>query len=83
MNMKDIIIRREWIRRELYILITAVIIAIILNAVSIAIFNTRWIELITQLHVVVFLAVGIYLLHWLIRPLIILVIYLIKKIKTV
>ena len=55
------------IRRELIWLLGSLLASIIFNIYSIIKFNTAWKELITQIHVVVILAIVIYFLLVLMR----------------
>ena len=65
--MKDIQIPGTRIRRELIWLLVSLLLSVIFNIYSIVKFNTAWKELITQLHVVIILALIIYFLLILVR----------------
>lgn len=60
--MKDILIKGSQIQRELKILLGCFTFALILNIFSITLYQTRWVEIFTQLHFIVMLAVAVYLL---------------------
>ncbi len=72
--MKDLVIKGNWIKRELIILATTFIFAFVVNVIGIMKHNTRWIELLSQLHVVIILMVVLYILLWLVRLIIYLVV---------
>ena len=59
--MKDLIIPSKRIKIELYKIIIFFVIANIMNLFSIIKFDTKWSELITQLHIVVLLTLFFYL----------------------
>jgi len=77
--MKDLVIKGKWIRRELIILSILLLIAVIINIIGIVQHNTKWIELLSQLHVVVLLTIILYVLLWVIRLIIILISLPFKK----
>ncbi|MEE4114816.1 MAG: hypothetical protein V2I37_01530 [Marinilabiliaceae bacterium] len=77
--MKDITIKAKTIRRELYFLLLSFGLAFILNIVGIAKHGTQWIELITQIHVVLILTFVIYILLWFVRLLAMLVLRPFRK----
>jgi len=60
--MKDILIKGIAIRRELFFWLFSFAASILINIYSIIKYNTRWIELLTQLHVVLALSILIYLI---------------------
>lgn len=60
--MKDIIIKGVRIKKELIILGVCLVASIGLNIYSIAKYETDWSELIGQLHIVLLLALLLYLL---------------------
>ena len=78
--MKDIIVKGKWIKRELYILLFCLTVAFAMNIAGIAIHDTRWKELVTQLDVVVMLTFVLYLLAWVIRLLVYAIVIPVKKI---
>ncbi|MFC2116989.1 hypothetical protein ACFLTU_10975, partial [Bacteroidota bacterium] len=65
--MKDIVISGKRIRQELLILASCIGVAYLLNIISIIIFKTEWIELVSQLHVVIAFGIVIYILVVLLR----------------
>ncbi len=79
--MKDLVIKGKWIRRELIILAVLFLVAIITNVIGIIIHDTRWIEIISQIHVVLILTLVLYVLLWLVRLIIYAVILPFKKKK--
>ncbi|MDX1285520.1 MAG: hypothetical protein R3182_10930 [Draconibacterium sp.] len=60
--MKDIKIKAKQIKKELLILLVCLLAAIGLNIYSIIKYNTDWSELIGQLHIVILVAVLLYVL---------------------
>ena len=60
--MKDITITGLRIKKEIIIAVVSLLAAIILNIFSIAKFKTDWSELFGQLHVVILVAIAIYIL---------------------
>ncbi len=58
--MNDIIIKGKRIKIEIYKLLICFVIANILNLFSIIKFNTKWIEIFTQLHWVLILTGVLY-----------------------
>ena len=65
--MKDIQISGTRIKREIIWLLGSLLVSIIFNIYSIIKYNTAWKEMITQLHVVIILALIIYFLLVLVR----------------
>jgi len=65
--MKDLVIKGKWLRRELVILAVLFLAAIITNVIGIVKHDTRWIEMLSQLHVVLILTLILYVLLWLVR----------------
>lgn len=72
--MKDLVIKGKWIKRELIVLLVLLLVSVITNAVGIIKHDTEWIEMLSQLHVVVLLTMVLYVLTGLIRILIYLII---------
>ncbi len=68
--MKDTIIKAQQKKQEIILFLSIFIFAFILNIISILIYHTRWIEIITQLHIVLLISAFIYAVIWLIRLLI-------------
>lgn len=65
--MKDVVIKGLIIKRELWILLGSVILALLLNVYSIAKFNTEWSELYTTFHITLLFGLVIYLIIGIIR----------------
>jgi len=72
--MKDLVIKGKWIKRELIVLLVLLLVSFVANAVGIVKHDTEWIEMLSQLHVVVLLTMALYVLTGLIRILIYLII---------
>lgn len=80
--MKDIRIPGAVIRREFLILIGCFLIAVVLNAGSIAYYQTNWIELITALDVTFVIACIMYVLFGIVRLFYMTILRLYHKIKS-
>lgn len=65
--MKDIVITGAKVRRELWWLLAAFILANLMNAYAIAKYDTAWKELFTTLGYVILLSLVLYLLIALVR----------------
>lgn len=65
--MKDVTITGLRIKKEIIILVVSFIAAIVLNIFAISKFKTNWSELINQLHVVILVAIAIYILVFIFR----------------
>ena len=65
--MKDLVIKGKSIRNELIILAALFILSFIINVIGIIIHDTDWIELLSQMHVVLILTLVLYMLLWLVR----------------
>jgi len=74
--MKDLVIKGKWIKRELIVLLVLLLVSFVTNAVGIVKHDTEWIEMLSQLHVVVLLTMVLYVLTGIIR----FIIYLIIKV---
>ncbi len=81
-DMKDYIIKGTWIKQEVYILMGCVIFASLVNAYAILKFGTSWVEIITSLHYVAAMAGAVYLLIWVPRLLIKLLVILVNRLKS-
>lgn len=79
--MKDLVIKGKWIRRELIILAVIFIISVAANVIGIIIHNTKWIELLSQLHVVIILTAVLYILVWVVRLIVYAVVLPFRNIK--
>ncbi len=60
--MRDIVIKAATIRKELIVFSVSLVAALLLNVYSIVTYKTAWIELYSQLHVVIAVGIVIYLL---------------------
>lgn len=76
--MKDIIIKTEWIRRELKWFGACLLAMVLLNAWAIYHYRTPWYELLTGMLTVLALALSIYSIIAVVR----IIIALLKKRKT-
>ncbi len=74
--MKDTIITARSKKIELLVLSICLMTSILLDLISIIIYNTKWIELLTQWHVELLLALFLYACTWAVR----LAIIVVKKI---
>ncbi len=77
--MKDIIIKRAWIKRELIIIIFTYVLANLLNLASILVYQTEWSELFTSQLFVLYLTEWLYIISIIGRLLYFGLQYLIKK----
>ena len=80
--MQDIVITKKRIKKELVFLIISFVIALIMNVYAIISYKTQWIELLTTLHITIFLSVFLYFLIAILRGLWWLIYSLYLKIKT-
>ena len=80
--MRDTTIKASVKKRELKLLLISLVIAILLNVLSILIYDTKWIELFTMFHITVLLSVVIYGLSIILRGIYYLFIVLFKKMKS-
>ncbi len=65
--MRDLHIQASTLKRELRIYVSMFILAILSNVYAIVTYDAPWIELLTQLHVIVILSVVFYAFSWLLR----------------
>ena len=65
--MKDVLISGRRIARELLVFAVSFLVALAINAYSIAKYKTQWSELLTTLHITLILAAVIYVLLGLVR----------------
>ncbi|NWJ51969.1 MAG: hypothetical protein HXX14_14020 [Bacteroidetes bacterium] len=65
--IKDIIIKAKTIKQELWVFFGVFIFAFCLNIYAILHYKTQWKELYTHIHIVVLLAVGLYVILLLLR----------------
>jgi len=77
--MKDVVIKGKWIKRELILLAVIFLLAVIVNIIGIVKHDTRWIEMLSQMHVVLILTLLVYALIWLVRLIIFVVILPFRK----
>ncbi|MGM0667071.1 MAG: hypothetical protein ACQETA_07090 [Bacteroidota bacterium] len=77
--MKDLVIKGSRIRRELIILAALFTFSFILNIIGIIKHDTNWLELLSQLHVVLILTLVLYVLLWIVRLIIYFVVWPFRK----
>ncbi len=77
--MKDLVIKGKWIKRELVLLAVIFLLAVIINIIGIVKHDTRWIEMLSQMHVVLILTLLVYALIWLVRLIIFVVMLPFRK----
>ncbi len=65
--MKDSIISAKTKKREFNIFIIALVVAFILNIISIIAYNTQWIEVVSSLHYVLLFAIVLYIIQGIVR----------------
>ena len=80
--MQDIVITKKRIKKELVFLLISFVIALIMNIYGIISYKTQWIELLTTLHITIFLSVFLYFLIAILRGLWWLIYSLYIKIRT-
>jgi len=78
--MKDIIITPGRIRLELYILFASFVIAELVNIHAIIKYDTPWSEIFSQIGFVLILTAIIYVVHWLVRLIVLLCSGIVRKI---
>ena len=79
--MKDTTISAKSKKRELSIFAICFGVAFILNVIAIINHNTDWIEVLSMLHIVLLVAVILYVIHWVIRLIVLGIKRLIKRKK--
>ena len=79
--MKDITIKEKSIRRELWILLGCFVFAVCVNIFAIIKFSRPAKELVTMIGYVCAVAIITYITLWLIRLIVLLVIWIIRKIS--
>jgi len=77
--MKDIVIKKKDIIRELYIILVCFVLACMVNAGAIIAYDRPWSEMYSQIGYVFFITAGIYVLLAVIRIIIALVLSLFRK----
>ncbi|MGQ1891466.1 hypothetical protein ACT29H_13580 [Thermophagus sp. OGC60D27] len=77
--MKNIIITSQQLKRELVIWLLCLVAAVGLNVYAILIYSTSWHELYTKAGYVIVLSFFIYGVLWLLRGLLLLIRYLVRK----
>ena len=60
--MKDLVISRQRLRREAWVLLGCIVLACLTNACAIIAYKTNWSELLTAWQVTLGLALGLYVL---------------------
>jgi hypothetical protein len=68
--MKDILIKGTTVKRELVFWIISLAAAVLVNIYSIIKYNTQWIELLSQIHIVIALSILIYLILLAVRSIV-------------
>lgn len=79
--MKDIVIKGEFIKRELKVLLGTYVAANLVNAFAIWRYDTNWIELIRFQLMVLFITAILYGLTWLVRAVVLVVTSLLPRLK--
>lgn len=77
--MKDIVIKKKDIIRELYIILVCFVLACMVNAGAIIAYDRPWSEMYSQIGYVFFITAGVYVLLAVIRIIIALVLSLFRK----
>jgi hypothetical protein len=77
--LKDIILRGAVVRRELAIWVIFFVGAFGLNLYAISVYDSKWSELFSQLHIVVLLSVAFYIITALFRGFYFILKYLISR----
>ena len=77
--MKDIVIKKKDIIRELYIILVCFVLACMVNAGAIIAYDRPWSEMYSQIGYVFFITAGMYVLLAVIRIIIALVLSLFRK----
>ncbi len=65
--MKDLYIKKSVLRRELIVWLVSFCVAIAVNIYAIALYDSPWVELITQIHNVLILSLVLYFIAALLR----------------
>ena len=76
--MQDIRIKADKVKKEFYLYLICLVIGCVVNIVSIVIFQTKWLELITQFGYVILISIVFYLVLLLFRVLLSLLIWFIQ-----
>lgn len=76
--MQDIRIKADKVKKEFYLYLICLVIGCVVNIVSIVIFQTKWMELITQFGYVILISIVFYLVLLLFRVLLSLLIWFIQ-----
>jgi hypothetical protein len=79
--MKDVIVKGNFLKRELKVFLACFIIAFGVNVYSIIAYNTEWLELLTALHIILLLAGLIYIVTGILRTIFWLIILPFRKRK--
>ena len=79
--MKDVTIKGKSIKRELWILLGCFIFAVCVNIFAIIKYSRPAKELITMIGYVIAVAIITYIIYWIIRLLVLLIIWIIRKIS--
>lgn len=79
--MKDITISKKRIKTEVIVWLVCFCIAVLINVFAIINYKTNWVEIISQLHIVLLISVLIYFLFGMIRIITLAVARLFKSAK--
>ena len=77
--MKDVVIKGKTIRRELILLALCLVAMILVNAGAIIAYHRPWTELFTQIGYVLTGALILYILLWIPRLIVLLIVWLTKR----
>lgn len=80
--MKDIVIKGESLRRELFIALGCFLAAVAVNIYAICEYDTSWTELFSQIGFTAVTAIVIYIAVWIIRLLILLCLSTVRKMRS-
>lgn len=77
--MKDIIITSKKLKQERNIYLISFLLAFAINVIAIIVYSRPWIEIISQIGYVIVISLSIYLLLWIPRGILILLINLFRR----
>lgn len=77
--MKDIIITSKKLKQERNIYFISFLLAFAINVIAIIVYSRPWIEIISQIGYVIVISLSIYLLLWIPRGILILLINLFRR----
>ena len=79
--MKDIVIRGRVLRRELFVLLGCMVVAVGVNVYAVLHFSRPAVELVTQMGFTVCTALAIYLVLWVVRLGVLLAVAICKAVR--